>query len=131
MPKSIKTNVPGMKILIPDELNTPAGGVYKIVFKDGQFYVGVSSNLRKRIMEHISVFRKDFNYNGCMKCMKGYTGTVKFVLVSLCEDVLERIAIERKIMRQRSRKRINMTSHPGGTLLAWRYPYLSPKKKGD
>lgn len=102
-----------MKIIIPDELNTTNGGVYRIIFKDGRWYVGTSSNLRKRIMSHISLFRNDFAYKGAMSCMKGYAGRIKFELVCLSNDFTERIAIERKEMRKRSKKRLNTNQSPG------------------
>jgi predicted GIY-YIG superfamily endonuclease len=102
-----------MNIIIPDEINTTAGGVYRIVFKDGRWYVGTASNLRRRIMSHISLFRRDFAYNGVMNCMKGYTGRIKFELVCLSEDFWERIAVERKEIRRGRKRRLNMANITG------------------
>jgi predicted GIY-YIG superfamily endonuclease len=122
MTRKINTNVVNMEIIVADELNTIYGGVYRIVFQDKRFYIGIASNLRKRIMGHISNFRTDFSSTGVLKQMKGYKGKIRFELIELCQDVEERFRIEHREICRKSKYRINKNFNRGGTPLKYKYP---------
>lgn len=89
-------------------------GVYKLLFKDGSFYIGRSSNIEKRFSTHKNDLKNNKGSKKLLSTYKSVGAPTDYEILEVCETVADSIIKEVYWIKHLSATILGLNVSPGG-----------------